>query len=316
MRGVQRGSGPSSKLNAILRPGRPPREISRWPSHKRIGPDDLSGPGLPASGVALRPVVLVESPWTANSTTTDPRSRTSMLHRAADRPARPEVARRATGLARRRRLVGLLLSGWDCDQSRLRVAGPCLSGWCGWRLRPGFALRLPRRSAQASPLQSAANRLRGRRLSRLISGGRLRGCGPSNASSGDGDRGLDPSVVPVRGLRANRSPARHCRRGGLASHREPRRWPCPGARHVIRWIDRLCGLLSPPGNPKRDPRQSSEPERADSQPGEPETGERADRDRGLAEAARPIVVIRHEDGSLGLRTRRRNPCCCLSLDRR
>jgi hypothetical protein len=239
-----------------------------------------------------------------------------MLHRAADRPARPEVPRRATGLARRRRLVRLLLSGWDCDQSRLRFANPCLSGWGGWRLRFGLALRLPRRSAQASPLQSAANRLRGRRLSRLASGGRPSGGGPSNASGGDGDRRLDPSVVPVRGLRADRSPARHCRRGGLASRCWPRRWPRLGARHVIRWIDRPSGVLSPPGNRKRNPRQSSEPERADSQPGEPETGESADRDRGLAEAARPIVVIRHEDGSLGLRTRRRNPCRCLSLDRR
>jgi hypothetical protein len=240
-----------------------------------------------------------------------------MLHRAADRPARPEVPRRATGLARRRRLVGLLLSGWDCDRSRLRVAGPpCLSGWCGWRLRPGFTLRLPRRSAQASPLQSAANRLRRRRLSGLASGRRLRGCGPSDASCGDGDRRLDPSVVSVRGLRTDRSPTRHCRRGGLASRRKTRRRPRLGARHVIRWIDRPSGLLSPPGNRKRDLRQSSEPERADSQPGEPKTGESADRDRGLAEAARPIVVLRHEDGSLGLRARRRNPCRCLSLDRR
>jgi hypothetical protein len=240
-----------------------------------------------------------------------------MLHRAADRPARPEVPRRATGLARRRRLVGLLLSGWERGRCRLGVTKPpCLSGWCGRRLRPGFALRLPRRSAQPSTLQSAAKRLRGRRLSRLASGRRVRGGGPSDARSGDSDRRLDPSVVPVRGLLADRDRARHCRRGGLASRPKPWRWPCLGVRHVIRRIDRPCGLLSPPGNRKRNLRQSSEPERADSQPGEPETGERADGDGGLAEAAGSVVVIRHEDGSLGLRARRRNPCRCFSLDRR
>lgn len=234
-----------------------------------------------------------------------------MLHRAADRPARPEVPRRATGLFLQRRLVRLLRSGWNRDCRRLWVAKPpCLSGWYRWRLRPGFALRLPGRSTQASPLQSARGRLSG------LVAGRGRRSTLSDAGARDTHRRRSPrcsSLVPTRGPRLDR----RSRRGGLASRRKPRRWPWLGARYVIRSIDRTLGLPSAhSGNRKRDPRQSSKSERADSQPGEPETGEGADGDRGLAEAARPVIVIRHEDGSLELRAGRRNPCRCFSLDRR
>jgi hypothetical protein len=62
MRGVQRGSGPSSKLSAIFFRGARPRQLSSPWFQNKIGPAPCSGPCAARTGVALRPVVRVERP--------------------------------------------------------------------------------------------------------------------------------------------------------------------------------------------------------------------------------------------------------------
>ena len=167
MRGVQRGSGPSSKVSATRLPGPPPRVTSFSPSQVRIGPADASGPPAPAAGVALRPVVRVERPCTPSRTASAPSRIASSTQRDTAPPERVDTL----ALRRRRRWRCLLrLSGWRRLGGRLGLAAVLTSGarWRRRRLRPPH---LPRRGlgALASPAALAPARVDG-----LLGGGRRR----------------------------------------------------------------------------------------------------------------------------------------------
>ncbi len=242
-----------------------------------------------------------------------------MIHRAADLPGRPDVPRRATDLAlRRRRLVEFLLAGRErLDGCRLLHA-PCLSRRCGRRLRLRLPVCLSGRCGQVSTGQAARHRPGGRRLRGLATGHRRNRGALGDTRSGRRSGLRNPSLSLPRGRR-DRGAALRRRGGGLA---------CPGK--LLRRL-RLCasdagapvtaagGLVPAPArNRNRDAGQLAETEHADTEADEPETGEGARRDRGLAEAARPGVVLGHEDGPLGSRTccRKRRSGFCLDRGRR
>src|SRR5947207_11953495 len=90
MGGVQRGSGPSSKVSAIRRPGARSCETRRLPFQRRIGRAPARIPWrAEAGGVRLGPVVRVERPWAARVAANAVSRSASRPHRAAVLTAQP-----------------------------------------------------------------------------------------------------------------------------------------------------------------------------------------------------------------------------------
>jgi hypothetical protein len=291
MRGVQRGSGPSSNVRAMRFPGCRPCDVSRRPFQTRIGPAFWSGPPLARGGVALRPVVRVDSPWT-------PRRIASGTTRNASRIARA-VRRLAERLPLWRRFFSfLLLPGrrrrrHRCSRDGRRV-GRSLSAHLAGRL--GFdSGGLARWGSYAATGPSRCRRrgYRGRRSD-------LRRCRYCRLRSRSASVGR-PCVTTLLLARNHGSVPRGsggppADRRGRGPHLESRRRRGCRSRGVRAGI--ALRAFRAGAERQRCAGQAAEAEHPDYEGNEPDAGEHDGQHGGIAQTARASIAAGHEYGPL------------------
>ncbi len=145
MRGVQVGSGPSSKVSAIRRPTGASTGTRRGPSTRQIAAELRSAESLPRVGaMPLLPVVAVDSPCAASSRRR-PQSVSASSHQCAGGRSMLRPTRRADSLlgrtgnmldrSRSSRVVSLK-GRWDSSARRDSARPRSRWTWSGWTRRP------------------------------------------------------------------------------------------------------------------------------------------------------------------------------------
>ena len=192
--GVQRGSGPSSNVSAMRLPGAMSLDWRPPGPQARTGPSLARGPPAPGTGVALRPVVRVDTPWTASRVSNVKRSSPRTTQRVTARGAllKSGLLRRRWGRGRLDDLLGLAArNGGRRRGLQLRAADltSAASGRRRWRRglpelpsRRLVALTRPAASAQRG-VDGRLSRRRRRRHDRPVGSFRHGGRAPGSRGS-------------------------------------------------------------------------------------------------------------------------------------